>query len=370
MGFLNGLASVVQALEIPAKEKGKAYAYLIFMGLLGAHEFYLEKVFRGILYILSFIVLAIGFFIDFLGIGTDSAMWCRYIGTALLLVFWLFDFLTLGKQVDKWNSENYHGNIALDAAGTVAGNLINIPYNTALEEYNGFVNNHNDTIQRFEKEKTKVESMLKNLQAARKETIGVVSKMQKVCANIPQKEKEHVIDVLGDVGELSGEITQILEGSEDSSAVLENSINQSSVEMSNTFRAALEWTQVLDSDASKFMAIAETALSLINQAADQAAKIAELKQAEEEILYQQNEVETKIRELEATEERGGEILKAITAEMQGFDFVYNNFCSAVFPNGVTEAKEAKALSVEERKLLMDLATAARNVIATGDQKIN
>jgi TM2 domain-containing membrane protein YozV len=61
---------------VPIKSKGVAYLLWFFLGVFGAHRFYLEKIGTGILYLLTF-----GFF----GIG------------------WLFDLFTLGGQVDTYN---------------------------------------------------------------------------------------------------------------------------------------------------------------------------------------------------------------------------------------------------------------------------
>jgi len=61
------------------KSKTTAYLLLIFLGAIGIHKFYLGKTGMGILYIFT-----AGLF----GIG------------------WLIDLFTLGKQVDKYNTEH------------------------------------------------------------------------------------------------------------------------------------------------------------------------------------------------------------------------------------------------------------------------
>jgi TM2 domain-containing membrane protein YozV len=67
---------------VPIKSKGVAYLLWFFLGLFGAHRFYLEKIGTGILYLLTFGVFGIG---------------------------WLIDLFTLGGQVDTYNI--LHGSI-------------------------------------------------------------------------------------------------------------------------------------------------------------------------------------------------------------------------------------------------------------------
>ena len=61
---------------VPIKSKGVAYLLWFFLGILGAHRFYLGKIGTGILYLLTFGVFGIG---------------------------WLIDLFTLGGQVDSYN---------------------------------------------------------------------------------------------------------------------------------------------------------------------------------------------------------------------------------------------------------------------------
>jgi len=67
---------------VPIKSKGVAYLLWLFLGIFGAHRFYLEKIGTGILYLLTG-----GFF----GIG------------------WFIDLFTLSGQVDTYNI--LHGGI-------------------------------------------------------------------------------------------------------------------------------------------------------------------------------------------------------------------------------------------------------------------
>jgi TM2 domain-containing membrane protein YozV len=67
---------------VPIKSKGVAYLLWFFLGVFGAHRFYLEKIGTGILYLLTFGVFGIG---------------------------WLIDLFTLGGQVDTYNI--LHGNM-------------------------------------------------------------------------------------------------------------------------------------------------------------------------------------------------------------------------------------------------------------------
>jgi TM2 domain-containing membrane protein YozV len=61
---------------VSIKSKGVAYILWLFLGIFGAHKFYLEKVGIGILYLLTGGILGIG---------------------------WIIDLFTLGGQVDTYN---------------------------------------------------------------------------------------------------------------------------------------------------------------------------------------------------------------------------------------------------------------------------
>ena len=359
MGFLG---EILNAFDVPRKSKGSAYASLIFVGLIGWHQFYLENILRGILYVLAFLALMTGWLIPITLLA--------YIGAGALVIFFVFDFFTLWRQVNKWNEENA-GNSLIDMAGQIAGSVISIPLNNAIEEYNGVVANFKKSIERFKKEKSEVELLLGRLQEARNDALTVISRMKEIIANISPKDKELVQDALGEEASLSNEIfNQKISGKQELTLSLEQSIDAASQEMAETFNAAREFTQMFETNAGKFAAAtAATVIQGVVEYGKQQQKVAELKKEREKILKQQNEIEIKIRQLEATEKRASEILKVIEGEMPGFNHIYNEFCKAVFPNGILEKKEAAALSIEERKLLKDLSEAARKVIAVGSQEI-
>jgi len=363
MGLFGDL---VNAFEVPRKSKASAYGFLIFFGLLGRHEFYLEKYLRGILYIVSFVAFAIGWF--------KPIPILAYISAGILTLFFVFDFFTLWKQVDKWNDENAGNPLKetlIDTAGEIAGNVITIPLNNAIEEYNGVVKDFKKSIKNFKKKKSEVEDLLGNLQEARKVTHSVILKMKEIIDKIAKKDKELVLDTLGEEANLPEGIMDQVIGKEDLSLSLQDSVDIATQEMTATFNAAIELTQVFESNAGKFAAA--TAVTVIQGLAEyerQQEKIIELKKGREDILKQQNEIEIKIKQLEATEKRAGEILKVIEGEMPGFNYFYDEFCKAVFPDGILKQKEVASLSTEEREKLMNLSDAARKVIAAGSQVIN
>jgi hypothetical protein len=212
---------------------------------------------------------------------------------------------------------------------------------------------------------------LENLQEARKVTHSVIFKMKEIIDKIAKKDKELVFDKLGEEASLPKGIMDQVIGKDELSLSFQDSVDIATQEMTATFNAARELTQVFESNAGKFAtATAVTVIQGIAEYGRQQEKIIELKEGREDILKQQNEVEIKIRQLEATEKRAAEILKVIEGEMLGFSYFYDEFCKAVFPDGILKQKEVASLSSEEREMLMNLSLAARKVIAAGSQEIN
>jgi TM2 domain-containing membrane protein YozV len=84
---------------VPLKSKGVAYLLWFFLGLVGAHKFYLGKTGMGILYI---------FTLGFLFIG------------------WIIDVFTLGSQVDLYNA--LHGG----QGGVSVNNQVNPSQNVVV----------------------------------------------------------------------------------------------------------------------------------------------------------------------------------------------------------------------------------------------
>jgi len=356
-------SEILDAFDVPRKSKVHAYVTLIFFGLVGWHQFYLEKKLRGVLYILGYLALVIGWPREIAPLA--------YIGAGSLFVFYVYDLFTLWKQVDKWNNENA-GNLLVDTAGAIAGTALSIPLNNAIGEYNGVVANYKESIERFKEKKSGVERLLGRLQQARKDALSVISRMREIVDNISKKDKELISDELGEEASLSNKVfEQMIAGKEELSLSLEQSIDDASQEIVATFNAARDFTQLFESNAGKFAAAtAATVIQGIAEISKQREKIVELKKSREDILRQQNEIEKKIMQLEATEKRGSEILKGIEGDILGFNHVYNEFCKLVFPDGIIKQKEAKTLSVNEQEMLMKLSIAARKVIAVGSQKIN
>ena len=51
------------------KSKGVAYLLLIFLGVIGAHRFYIGKVGTGLIYLFTFGLFGVGVFIDLFTLG-------------------------------------------------------------------------------------------------------------------------------------------------------------------------------------------------------------------------------------------------------------------------------------------------------------
>jgi TM2 domain-containing membrane protein YozV len=82
---------------VQVKSKGVAYLLWFFLGIFGAHRFYLEKIGTGILYLLTFGVFGIG---------------------------WIIDLFTLGGQVDTYNA--LHGGIGMGGGNQSQNIVVNV----------------------------------------------------------------------------------------------------------------------------------------------------------------------------------------------------------------------------------------------------
>jgi TM2 domain-containing membrane protein YozV len=86
------------------KSKVTAYLGLIFLGFLGIHQFYLNKVFRGFTYPIS-----LGIFIFMISVSSqqgDSHIFIKMLGSVSLIFFicsFIYDFFTLWDQVNFVN---------------------------------------------------------------------------------------------------------------------------------------------------------------------------------------------------------------------------------------------------------------------------
>jgi tetratricopeptide (TPR) repeat protein len=383
MGFWGDMAGMaLNAAEVPCRKRGGAYARLVFLGLVGWHMFYLEKTVRGVLYILAFAALMFGWILRipllgyFLSLllsilgGFRIIPMVQYIGAGALIVFWIFDLFTLWHQVDRWNATHETGNLILNAAGRAASQVISIPLKNAVEEYNGVVETCQEAIEEFKRKKNGVEELLDKLQKARGSALTMVSKMRQILTQIrinPTDVQDE--DMLGDAEYLSAEFSALIRGDSSMFEEIGAAINSGTQEMTNTFYAARKTTQAIEGRAGAFIAVAQAAVTAIQEFAKQQEKVAELKQSREEVLALQSEVETKTMQLEATEKRAEEILKVIDAESSAFNHIYDEFCANVFPAGFTGQKDIKELTPEQRKMFNDLGHALSKVLAVIKQEI-
>lgn len=84
--------------SIPPKSKGAAYLFLILLGGLGAHRFYLRHTGIAALYVILYIATATCAFAAFP--GSDVLV---IIGTALLVLALIVDLAMLSGSVDRVN---------------------------------------------------------------------------------------------------------------------------------------------------------------------------------------------------------------------------------------------------------------------------
>ena len=56
---------------VATKSKGVAYLLWFFLGLLGVHKFYVNKIGMGVIYLLTFGLFGIGWFIDLFTLGSQ-----------------------------------------------------------------------------------------------------------------------------------------------------------------------------------------------------------------------------------------------------------------------------------------------------------
>jgi TM2 domain-containing membrane protein YozV len=113
----NNVADVINSGLIPKRSKITAYIWCILLGWFGAHQVYLGlgKVFgkkdfkakdyipswRGLLYVI-WVILPIGGLLLF---NEDIGFLLLFVGLGIMIIFWIIDLITLGKQVDKVNEK-------------------------------------------------------------------------------------------------------------------------------------------------------------------------------------------------------------------------------------------------------------------------
>jgi len=82
------------------KSKSTAYILWFFLGFLGVHKFYLDKVGIGILYLFTFGLFGIG---------------------------WFIDLFTLGSQVDAYNNALFVRQLGSNQNNNVNNIVVNVP---------------------------------------------------------------------------------------------------------------------------------------------------------------------------------------------------------------------------------------------------
>jgi TM2 domain-containing membrane protein YozV len=354
MGWVNVFLGAVLAAEVQCKKKGGAYAQLIFLGLVGWHMFYLEKTMRGILYILSFAALMLGWFLHIPP--------AQYAGAGALIVFWVFDFFTLGHQVNKWNAV-HAGNII----GRITSNAISKPLKEAAKEYNDVVKPYRDALKSFKRKKKDVEKLLKKLQKARSKAFSMLSRMEDILTKVPVKRID-VRDGLENMGDFSAEFNALVRGDSSMFKELDAVLASSTQEMQNVFNEAGQSIQVIEGKAGAIVAVAQTTLAAIGELAKQQEEVKKLKQKRVEALKQQKEVKDKIQQLEATEQRAARILNVITPQSKAFNHFYKKFYANVFPKGFTGQKDPAELTPEQRKMFENMFKAAKLVMTVIKQE--
>lgn len=94
------------------KSKSVAYLLWFFFGLIGVHKFYLGKVGMGILYLFTFGLFGIG---------------------------WFIDLFTLGTQVDVYNALQMgygKGGPGMNANNNINNVVVNVPSNSSGNDQN------------------------------------------------------------------------------------------------------------------------------------------------------------------------------------------------------------------------------------------
>lgn len=89
------------------KSKSTAYILWFFLGLFGAHKFYLEKTGMGILYLFTFGLFGIGL---------------------------LIDLFTLGSQVDTYNALFFARTAGMNHNNNVNNIVVNVPHHSAAPQ--------------------------------------------------------------------------------------------------------------------------------------------------------------------------------------------------------------------------------------------